>query len=328
VAVKSSIDSTRAKAFIDIARAMSGWLPVPLLYYGAHTGRAAGMMGINMQNLPKKSGIRKALVAPKGYSFIVADLSQIEARITAVLAGQWDLVEEFSGDPYSAFATEIYKIPVSRDNPDTVQERFVGKTCILGLGYGMSAAKLHLTLTSAGVDISLEECGVIVRLYRRKYSKIPALWRSFDQLLFSMTNLGAGQQEFGPLKVMPLGFELPNGMRINYPGLHRDAEGFSFTSWDNPNSSSRKRIWGGGATENVVQALARIIISRAELRLARAGLQSVLQVHDELVYVVPDAAVERAKTAVRMALVDPVPWMPRLPIACEVGSGKSYGQAK
>ncbi len=327
---RSSILETRAESLGAIARACGGWLPIPLLYYGAHTGRAAGWQGINMQNLPKKGGIRRALIAPAGCSYVVADLSQIEARIVATLAGQWDLVQEFSGDPYSSFATFIYKIPVSKADPATKTERFVGKTCILGLGYGMSAAKLQATLAGAEepVDLDAFECARIVKAYRNKYRCIPNLWRMMDKQIRNMAGLVNGTTTFGPLEFGQGYMGLPNGMRINYPGLHYSNGGYTYKFHGRGNAGYDKGLWGGSVTENAVQALARIVISRAELRLARLGLLAALQVHDELVYIVRDEAVEAVKKAVSMALCDPVPWLPGLPLACEVASGKSYGQAK
>lgn len=328
---KSSIDASRAEAFRKIAAALGGLLPVPLLYYGAHTGRAAGWQGINMQNLPKKSGLRKALVAPLGYAIVTADLSQIEARITAVLAEQWDLVSQFLGGstPYAAFASDIYQKPVSKHDPGTATEYFVGKTCILGLGFGMSADKLRLTLSGFGVEISAEECERIVSLYRRKYSKIPKLWRRMDSVLETAVSIGElNAFPMGPITIKQRMLVLPNGMPLHYPKLRKTGSGFQFEAFVAPDHPYWKPIWGGGLTENVVQALARLIISRAEVRLARMGLRAVLQVHDELVYVVPEDKVAAVKTALDMALSDPVPWLPGLPIACEVGTGKSYGQAK
>jgi DNA polymerase I-like protein with 3'-5' exonuclease and polymerase domains len=70
------------------------------------------------------------------------------------------------------------------------------------------------------------------------------------------------------------------------------------------------------------------VISRAELRLARAGLRAALQVHDELVYCVPEKHAEKVKQAVEIALRMPVDFLPRLPVDCEVGIGKTYAECK
>lgn len=333
--LKSSIERTRLVQFKQLA-ATVGKLPVPLLYYGAHTGRFSGMMGINLQNLPRGGALRKAIRAPAGYKVVSADLSQIEARITACLAGQFDLVERFraGADVYSELATDIYGYPVSKD-PATETERFVGKMGILGLGFGMGANKFDLTLQAYGINLGADKVKHVVEVYRNKYRRIPQLWRHMDACVSKMIELQNGLSWYGYPSTAPIlkfkrgQVELPNGMPIFYPGLSRTPENqVQFTVHETPLKVYPKLIWGGGLTENVVQAMARIVISRAELRLARAGLESALQVHDELVYVVREEAADRVVSLLKRVLADPVPWMPDLPLACSVGVGDTYGDAK
>ena len=127
--VKSTLEETRTQRFIDIAK--RGSLPVPLRYYAAHTGRWGGDDKLNLQNLPRKSMLKKAIMAPEGYVLINSDSSQIEARTLAWLSGQDDLVGAFERgeDVYKIMASKIYSKPVEEINED---ERFVGKTTILG----------------------------------------------------------------------------------------------------------------------------------------------------------------------------------------------------
>lgn len=96
-----------------------------------NTGRWGGDDKINLQNLPRKSALKKAIKAPKGYVFIDCDSSQIEARTLAWLAGQDDLVEAFDRgeDVYKIMASAIYDVLIE-EVTDT--QRFVGKTTILG----------------------------------------------------------------------------------------------------------------------------------------------------------------------------------------------------
>lgn len=335
--LKSSIGRTRVQQLLDIS-SLCDTMPVPLLYYGAHTGRFSGMMGINLQNLPKNTNIRKALRAPSGYKVVVADLKQIEARITAVLAGAGSMIEAFAQgrDLYTEFASVLYeKLAVDV----TEEERFIGKMCILGLGFGMGAAKFRLTMESLGIDMSDFRASEIVALYRKTYAEIPKLWRKLDQLIRKMAKLppsnfgwhGFPETGLPLLKIFNQAVELPNGMRINYPGLgtsKKDPDHYSYNSIGPRGDNSRTFIWGGALCENIVQALARIIISRAEVRLARAGLVSVMQVHDELVFVVPTHTVSTVTSVLKRVLTDPVPWMPDLPLACSIGSGDTYGDAK
>lgn len=130
---KSTIEESRIERFIDIGKRNQRRLPIPLKYYGAHTGRWAGQDKVNFQNLPsrdkKKKTLKNAVVPHEGYVVINSDSSQIEARILAWLAGQTDVVDAFAQgrDVYSEFATKVYGRPISKENPI---ERFVGKTCI------------------------------------------------------------------------------------------------------------------------------------------------------------------------------------------------------
>ena len=127
--VKSTIEETRTQRFIDIAS--RGTLPIPLRYYAAHTGRWGGHDKINMQNLPRNSILKSAILPPSGSVFIDCDSSQIEARTLAWLAGQDDLVSAFKEgqDVYRIMASVIYGKPQDQITKD---ERFVGKTTILG----------------------------------------------------------------------------------------------------------------------------------------------------------------------------------------------------
>lgn len=333
--LKSTIERTRLQVFTDLADATDR-LPVPLLYYGAHTGRFSGLMGLNLQNLPRASALRKAVIAPPGYKVVSADLSAIEARITAVLAEQWDLVSLFEAgvDVYSDFATELYGYTVT-DDPSTFIERFVGKMCILGLGFGMGADKYYATLLAMGILITKEQADRAVFLYRKKYRRIPQLWRKMDACVSKMLELHNDNAWYGYPDADPvLTFKqqrmiLPNSMPIFYPCLRRNRENKAeFQMFESPQRTYWKPLWGGSLTENAVQALARIVLSRAELRLARQGLVAALQVHDELVFVVPEATAKVVADVVRRVLTDPVPFMPRLPLACKVGIGNSYGDAK
>jgi len=127
--LKSTLEETRTERFIKIAE--RGSLPIPLKYYAAHTGRWGGDDSVNMQNLPRGSALKNALMAPPGYVLVDSDSSQIEARTLAWWAGQDDLVKAFErgDDVYKIMASAIYGKPEADITKD---ERFVGKTTILG----------------------------------------------------------------------------------------------------------------------------------------------------------------------------------------------------
>jgi DNA polymerase I-like protein with 3'-5' exonuclease and polymerase domains len=145
--VKSTLERTRAQRFVDISE--RGTLPVPLNYYGAHTGRwsASKGSGLNLQNLKRGSFLRKSIQAPDGFTLVVCDLSQIEPRVLAYLSDYQPLLEIFSSgqDAYAAFGAQMFGIPNlnKTDHPDLRQS---AKSALLGCGYGMGWASFSAQL--------------------------------------------------------------------------------------------------------------------------------------------------------------------------------------
>jgi DNA polymerase len=327
---KSTIEESRIERFIDIGKRNRGQLPIPLKYYGAHTGRWAGLDKVNFQNLPsrdkKKKTLKNAVVAPDGYNIINCDSSQIEARVLAWLAGQEDLVQQFANgeDVYSVFASKIYDKPITKANPI---ERFVGKTCVLGLGYGTGAAKLRHTLKTQppGADLTEERCQEIVDLYRETNDKIVGLWEESELALKHLkfwlpetTNYYLGPQDV--LTVCKEGIRLPNGLLIRYPELQVINHKYVYKS-----RKGQVTLWGGAVVENVVQALARIIVGEQMLKL-RERYRPVLTVHDAAVIVVPEDETEEALDFVVKVMSEPPVWGRTLPVACEAKYAYSYGE--
>lgn len=329
---KSTLEQTRLERFISIAEVVPGArLPVPLLYYGAHTGRFSGTGKINLQNLPSRGEIgpalRRALKAPKGYKVIAGDLSQIEARLVAALANQDDLIEQFANkeDVYVNFAAKsLYH---KMQNEISSSERFVGKCAILQLGYQSGSWKFETTMHNFGVDMAQVNPAYVVDQYRATFAQIKDLWYTLHKLLNRM-QFADCNVTLGPLVFLHEKIRLPNGMYIHYPGLYRDANNDWWYYKGGKDSGIATKIYGGAMLENICQALARIIISAAEIRMSDRGVPAQLQVHDELVYVVKEEHVEPIKKALEIALTAPVPWMPNLPVACEIGVGDNYYEAK
>ena len=330
---KSTIEESRIERFIDVGARNKGRLPIPLKYYGAHTGRWAGSDKVNFQNLPsrdaKKKTLKNAVVAPEGYTVVNCDSSQIEARVLAWLAGQDDVVEQFAKgeDVYSIFATSVYERPISKKDPI---ERFVGKTCILGLGYGTGSLKLQHTLktTPPGVVIDENESKRIVDLYREKNDKIIKLWKKADTAIKDIADWGDTKPYYlgkhRCLTVTQEGIKLPNGLYIRYPSLELNPEkansGYIYQSRKGPVS-----LWGGSVVENVVQALARIIVGQQMIKLTER-YRPVLTVHDAAVCVVPEDEVDEACAWIVEVMSKPPEWAKGLPVACEAHYGQNYGE--
>jgi DNA polymerase I-like protein with 3'-5' exonuclease and polymerase domains len=330
---KSTLEEKRIERFMDIGKRNKGALPIPLKYYGAHTGRWSGTDKVNFQNLPsrdpKKKALKKAIVPPDGYMVINSDSSQIEARVLAWLAGQEDVVKQFANgeDVYSIFASNVYGKTITKADPT---ERFVGKTCILGLGYGTGAMKLQHTLaTSQPVSVKLdeEECKRIVGVYRDNNSSIIALWREADRMLENMIDGKIKKPiAFGEYECVHYdkdGIILPNGFRIRYPNLRRVTKDEK-TQIVYDSRKGEVSIWGGAVVENVVQALARIVVGTQMCEINNK-YRVALTVHDAAVVVADADDVDDAIEFVTSVMSKAPDWAKGLPVACEAKVGVTYG---
>ena len=324
---KSTLEETRTQRFIGIAS--RGKLPVPIKYYAAHTGRFGGDDKINLQNLPSRgtnaNKLKKSIIAPTGYEIIDADSAQIEARVLAWLSGQADLVQAFANkeDVYKKMASAIYGKP---EDQITKDERFVGKTTILGCGYGMGAVKFQGQLKTFGVEVSLEEARRIIDIYRRTNPAVTTLWKQAQNMLVGMSR--AENSALGKAGVLSVdGWEkaikLPSGLLMRYNDLkHEQTENgveFSYKT-----RYGRTRIYGGKVIENVCQAIARCIIGEQMLKIGKR-YKVVLTVHDAIACVIPEAEVAEAQAYVEECMRWTPEWASGLPVNCESGHGRAYG---
>ena len=334
---KSTIAEKRTERFIRHAEVNGGRMPVPLNYYGAHTGRFSGRDKINFQNLQRGSELRKCLIAPDGYQLVVVDSSNIEARMLAWLAGQDDLLEIFrsGGDVYCDMASKIYGFPVNKIDHPT--ERFVGKTAILGLGYGMSWRKFQMTLATGAmgprVDVDDIQAKLVVNTYRESNSSIVALWREMDRAIHEMIEPSFLFKAAGLLPVSQNRIKLPSQLYLRYPRLR-----YNISPANDDYGYSRpeimygeaNRLYGGKLTENVIQALARIVVCDQMLEIDKACQEVdgavVLTVHDEVVAAVPDAYVEEMFDLAVSAMRTPPAWAADLPLDAEGGYAKEYSK--
>jgi len=358
---KSTIDRTRAQRFLDAADPDTRKMSIPLNYYGAHTGRASGGDKLNFQNLKRGSTLRKALVAPEGYQVVVADSSNIEARVLAWLAEQDDIIEQYEDgkDVYCSFADKIFPELAPTNKKDHPFERFLGKVCILGLGFGMGWRKFQATLKAGAlgndpIDISDKKAKEIVDMYRDSNMQIAALWKTLDSHLFQMRNCHPDDKF--PWSVCDIGYQyigLPNGMRLTYPGLRRIASADAWRNSDlavddyavfgdqelvsnnviHPDTPDRefalhnqtRKTYGAKVVENLVQALARIIVMDQMLDINKV-YPVVLTVHDEVICVVPDDQAQTALDFMINTMSTPPEWAEGLPLAAEGGFDTCYSK--
>jgi DNA polymerase len=324
---KSTLEETRTERFIGIAK--RGLMPVPLKYYAAHTGRWGGSDSLNLQNLPSRGDnagkLKKALEAPEGYVIIDADSSQIEARVLAWLSGQNDLVEAFRDgkDVYKIMASAIYGKSVEEI---TKEERFVGKTTILGAGYGMGAQKFRAQLKTFGAEVTEGEARHIIQVYRETYPHIVQLWREAQRALEALTKdstTSLGRD--GVLELVPAerAIRMPSKLLLRYDGLipTRDEKGVQYQyktryGWN--------KIYGGKVIENVCQAIARCIIGEQMVKVSKK-YSVVLTVHDAIACIAPEEEAKEAQAYIEECMRWTPEWAEGLPVNCESGYGKSYG---
>lgn len=326
----SNLDIKRAERFIGIHDCNNGYLPVTLNYFGAHTGRWAGTDKTNLQNLTKKSALRSCLMAPPGYLILAADQSQIEARITAWLAEHFKLLNDFKlkdegispYDVYQIMASHIYGINVKDVNES---QRFIGKMCVLGLGFGMGVEKLYAVLQQilgAG-NVAKWEVQNMVDVYRSINQPIVALWNTLDTVLSHMVN-----QRDGVYKCISYdnsSILLPSGMYLQYPFLNATQNSWGGLAYEYEFKGKTQNIYGGRLTENIVQALARSIIA-SNMRKIQTRYKVATMTHDEIVTIPPKSEIEDAEQFITEIMTQPPDWAPDLPLAIEVYIDERYAK--
>ena len=326
LANKSTLEETRTQRFIDIAN--RGKLPVPVRYYAAHTGRWGGDDKINLQNLPSRGAsgntLKRSILAPDGHSLIDADSSQIEARVLAWFAEQDDLTASFTNgeDVYKKMAARIYEV---EESSVSKEQRFVGKTTILGAGYGMGAVRFKEQLKNFSTDIDLDEARRIIKVYRDTNDQIDKLWRAAQDILMKIHNGDKGALGINGLVciVDREYLSLPSGLRLHYDDLTSTTTDMG-VEYDYKTRRGRTRIYGGKVIENVCQALARCVIGEQMLEVAKR-YKVVLTVHDSIACCVPDDEVDEARNYIESCMRMVPKWASGLPLDCESGVGKSYG---
>lgn len=278
----------------------------------------------NFQNFTRGGELRLSILAPKDHVLVVADSGQIEARVNAWLWGQDDLLEAFrrGEDIYSMFATEnIYGRTITKADKE---ERHVGKTSILGLGFQMGGPKFRATLARGvgGPPVFIDEALAysIVNAYRRRFYKIKQGWEKCEQIIDDMAHGRAGSYKCISWEKETIW--LPNGMRLKYPNLRKNEDG----DWIYDRKGFPIKLYGGLLCENLVQALARIIVAADQLLKISARYPVVMTTHDEVVACVPIALGPTAFRFMHKVMTTPPKWCHDIPLAAEGGFAPNYSK--
>jgi len=343
LAVKSTTNITRAQRFLT-AGANGMRLPAGYAYARAATLRWGGINKMNLQNLTRGGELRKSILAESDkHEVVSSDSGQIEVRVNAWLWNQDDLLDAFVAadtwdkdtmgtargadrDAYCKFGDLIYGHEITTD--DKI-ERHVSKTAVLGLGYGMGAAKFQITLAKGAnggprVFFSLDECKKIINTYRLKHYKIANGWKICTRILEDMA---AGRT--GSHKCISWGKDtiyMPNGLTMKYPGLKKSFnEAKGWDEWTYMSGQVRKSTYGSQICENICQCLARIIVGWQMLQISKK-YRVVMTTHDE---VVTNVLASRAEAALRFMLKwmrTPPEWCADIPLNAEGGHAPNYSK--
>ena len=329
---KSSIEETRTERFIAIGN--RGKLPIPLKYSGAAvTHRWSGFDQINLQNLPRKGALRKAIKAPSGHVVLAGDLSNIELRLGLWAAGQEDQVDKIRNgvDLYRDFIAGALDLEYDKIAKDS-EERFVGKVCNLSLIYGTGDAKLQNTVrvqSGGKTQIPMEQATMLKNTYRDTNKEVVHQWQEGGRVLDAL--LQGHTMSFlrdGLIKVTKDGLVKPDGLVLAYPDLRkaRNSDGY----WEYTYAQKgklRDKVYGSKVYQRCIQSLARDIIGDMVLELDKL-FGVALQVHDEIVCIVPEQEAEVAMAKMLEVMSTPRGWYSSLPLAAEASYGASYGDAK
>lgn len=325
-----------------------------LQYYGAgRTGRWAGRL-IQVQNLPRpektnvpavfealaaghgldpiiypdplktiSSCLRGCLVAPAGMTLLSMDLAQIEARVTAWLAGQQDVIETFrrGEDVYVLAARKVGSL-----------DRQLGKVLTLAAGFGMGGPKFQHTAESQyKLMLTLGEAQAAVTAWRLANPSIKQFWDDLGFLVKNAINKPGRIYRHPMVQVLCSGGVLmvkkPNGEKLYYHGARLNGGEICFMGQDQKTKQwSLQRTYGAKLVENLVQSVARDVMAEAILRIEKNfKLVPIMTLHDEAVYEIPATAVDLPAFLQREFEAVPA-WGLGLPIASEAKCSVRFGK--
>lgn len=286
------------------------------------------------------AGLRDAIIAPPGYKLVVADSSNIELRVCHLLAGQLDTIAKLRQgvDLYCDMGQDLYGYPVTKANE---KERQHGKVAHLQLQFQSGAGAFRRAARiMGGIRLTQEEADSTVEVYRAKHREIAKFWRRCRDAVEEMYNGQDGYlDQWGLVKIAKNKLVMPNGMSMEYFDLREDRFNQDDPTeplvwmYDDKETRKRKKCYGGSVTENITQALARIVVFEQMLEIEkkygrRPGQGVVLTVHDEVVALVQEDLAEQCLKDMLAIMSQAPKWWPDLPVKAEGDFGDRYAEVK
>ena len=266
--------------------------------------------------------VRHTIVARPGKKLLVWDLAQIEPRLIHFLTGNADLlalIRERGISVYQAEAETAYGWKgVDLKKEDKALYQFI-KTEYLGGQYQCSGKKLQIIAHRAGMELPLNECEKIIRAFREKNYRIPALWARLQR------SVGYCCMHHEPYRMV-----LPSGRVLDYNELHIETAKEEWRSGavagQYLKGDTSYRIYGGSLTNNLVQGTGRDVLCYKADQLEQAGYGWPLwTVHDEGINEVDEEmATDEHVARVRGIIEQEIPWLAGMPLGAEVVSSKHY----
>lgn len=349
-----------------------------LRFHGASTGRWSGNL-FQPQNLPRpsfddtdkcaelfhhrdadlieffygdvmealSSTIRAMIAAPEGKRLVVSDLSQIESRALAWLAGDDNKLDAYRR------GLDIYLVNAAAAYGKTYEtidrsKRKDGKVIELACGYQGGVGAFMRFAKTVGLVIEEELAEELVKKWRLNNPKVVSYWSNVEQAAAeAVANPGKvvniRNVKFkveGPAEVYEhkgkkyhcvgrfLYCKLPSGRKIAYhrPHLIDGKFGKVQVGFFGVDSETKKYVhqttYGGKLVENITQAVSRDFIAEALPKLARRGYKTILHVHDEIINEMPEG--EGSLDELNQIMTDVPTWAEGLPIAAAGYESKRY----
>ena len=328
-AVASRIEETRANRMIFVGTHGSNLMPMPLNYYGASTGRFSGAGRLNVQNLGRGSKLRRAILAPDGYNILVVDSAQIELRMSLWFCGQTDVLDilRSGGDVYCHTATSHFGYPINkRDNPN---ERQLGKLISLGLGFNMGHKKFRIqaalgALGTPRTYLTEQEAFTTVQNYRNNHSSITGMWKWLSKTIIPNMAQEGFELKFKCITFVTGGIILPNNMMLLYPDLQCDEN----NQWTFAKGKLRSKIYGGLLLENIIQALARVLVFEQMMSTEDRvpSMITVSSTHDEYLALETIEKTQETFDIMIDEMSKSPTWAPDLPVSADGGFDKCYSK--
>lgn len=307
------IKSTYINGYMEHINAATGRIHADLMPLATETGRFAARKP-NLQNMPRAGtddiGIRNFFAAPEGKALLSLDFSQIELRVGAFYCRDERMLETYrtGGDIHAQTTSVIYHVSfedAADKNAEHYKEhRAIAKACNFGVFFGLFPKGLHRNLKfKAGLNTPLSECERII-----------------DNLKAGYPRLSRWQEEVKKRAEVRKYTETWLGRRRYLPGI-------ASQDWGKKSFAQRCALntpIQGTAADILKLALGRIIAGLPE----RMWLQPLLQIHDELVFELPEGKVGEAVSFIKACMEERPFEECDVPIVAEAAAGARFGELK